>query len=1319
VVPASAKAQEGPQAISAGGMPGQEDFVPPPRGSRFDLRAFGDEGSAGVRANGTNAWCFENITGFQQYFQFGCTTWLVRRATGTYTQVTFDMGMRWGAPPHDLPSTIDPVADGLKGSGWTANITSLLIQGTVRGGGDKIWASDRTSIELLAIGVQSTEDGNCTDYSKTQDGSLDAGFQLLPASDCPATHPPSGWQGAHPIEAEAYLAMQESDPTFGPVAPEGSGINYRPATHDPFAFWRVPEELQRTDKFFGDYQTYGELSDFYLEALASYGTVVPGGSVPPIYDGWPLGLTQKFDAFYFGLPTVGNALFFQSTIVNESEKVYGVGMTYDSVYIGINIDLLLQAQAAAVYFDPDRSAYLVKETGDRCAGQPVPPGSSCGTGSFNWANGAPGVGVVVLKSPIGDMRYELFSDPNSDFFSPGHPRAGDTITFQHQRTCGFGGCIPRTWSRSQRAHFGLFTSTGENVLDGEQPGDLADRTYHRIFRPELWPERTGQFNKYVPGVDDGSPVWDWNHDGAPDTVYADSCGSRGCVTLWADTLPSGYVNNYANISEFAMGPVHMEPYDTVAWVVALVGAADSASFEASVDNTIDFYKNFYLGPEAAPAPTISAVDVVGGQAPAGENEPGAEVTLFWDDSTEQWNDPFLLTVDVSADIELNPWLEDSIDARIPNNVAALHLFKSCDGGTSYTSDGDCDGDPVNDPTSQWSGFGWQPYASFDAEDDGSLPNTFTDGNIVSGISYTFSIVTETRGAEYNVVRSTPGGFQAETVTFAPTLLSGLSASRTNPYVAVAYVPVNLASGASGATLDETSRTGRGTVPVDYLIIGTSPVSGDYQTVFVDSIHVEQVDTKDEAGKVLSTQSKVTGLTLRSVTDEAGETARVGIKTFEFQRTGTVTLSGLEQTGLDDQPGQTVTTWDGAFGFVLASGATPFLASTTLTGEAATPGAFFGREDFPFFTVSVNADDGGTFGSETFVGAAGDTIAARVAPSVVFRRGAGLSEHVDGEDFGTFEITWSDDSFGPGSPFQIGPNLISSYETSISSRLSAGSSSTSAEALEAIKAADPDVALEPGDLVAYDLPFSVANAAYDGRNVEVVVTDHQETILLGQANDSIRVDVPAGMWVPGDETFLVETLTVEQTDENGNTILGSDGQPLTESKVVATFRMVQGCLAPRNSCDPTIGGGLESGYIPTLSGVTQIVEYLVPLAGSDQVDIRVNRAITAQEGQQQGEGGVDDVHVVPNPYLFASAYERTQADRFIKFTSLPPEGRIRIFDVAGRFIQELNYTEDQLQGGDLGWNLQTRENLVLAAGLYLFVLETPSGERKSGKFVVIR
>jgi hypothetical protein len=1143
---------------------------------------------------------------------------------------------------------------------------------------------------------------------------MNAGFQLLPESDCAVTHPPFGWLGAHPIEAEAYLELQGSDPDFQPSL-DG----------DPFAFWRVPEELQRTDKFFGDYQTYGELSDFYLEALENYGTVVPGGSAPPLYEGWPLGLTQKFDVFYFSLPTVGNTMFFQSTIVNESEKVYGIGMTYDSVYIGINFDPLTgdgngNVQSDAQWFDPDRNAVLYQDpSGARgCDPAKEPPGSGCGPGDRGWVGGYTAIGAIWLKTAIGDMRYELFSDPTSDFFSPGHPRAGDTITVNHARNCGFGGCIPRTWSRSQRAHFGLVSSTGENVLDGETPGDLDDRTYHRIFRSEAWPERNGQFNKYVPGIDDSNAIWDWNHDGVPDTIYADACGSRGCVALWGDTLPSGFAMSYSNISFQSVGPVHMEPGDTVPFVVALVGAADSATMESAIDNTIDFYKAFYLGPEAAPAPNISAVDVIGGQNVAGENEDGAQVTLFWDDSTERWRDPFLENVDVSADLELNPWLDDSIAARIDNNIEAIHIFRSCDGGNSYSRDADCDGDPVTDATSLWSGFGWSPYISFDAADDGSLPNTFSDDAVTSGITYTYSIVAETRGAEYNVVRGTPGNYQAETVQYAPSILSGLSASGTNPFVRVVYVPVNLASGAAPATLDETARIGNSTVPVEYLVIGTSPTSGDYQSVFADSMEVETVETLDEAGKVVATNSTVTGWVLRTVTNDLGEDESVPIKTYNWQRSGGVTVSGLTSTR-SEEPGARTTTWTGNFGMVVASGATPFLATVTLTGEAATPGSFFGRPDFPFFTVSVNAADGGSFDAEEFVGPAGDTIAQQVAPTVVWRRGGGLSEHVGGEDYGTLNLTWSDDAFGPASPFQIGPALISTYESSMAARVTASQSSTSAEALEAVKEADPNVDLEAGDLVAYDLPFTVANAAYGGRSVEVLVTSHQESILLGQSNDSIRVDVPAGMWVPGDQTFLVELATVEQIDENGNTILGPNGNPLTEQKAVATFRMVLGCQTPRNSCDPTIGGQLQSGYIPAIAGVNQFVQYFVPLEGGDQVDVRLTRAITAQEGQSQGLGGLDDVHVTPNPYLFASAYEREQASRAIKFTSLPPEGRVRIFDIAGRFIQELSWDESNLAGGDLNWDLRTRENLEVAAGLYIFVVETPDGERKSGKFVIIR
>ena len=40
------------------------------------------------------------------------------------------------------------------------------------------------------------------------------------------------------------------------------------------------------------------------------------------------------------------------------------------------------------------------------------------------------------------------------------------------------------------------------------------------------------------------------------------------------------------------------------------------------------------------------------------------------------------------------------------------------------------------------------------------------------------------------------------------------------------------------------------------------------------------------------------------------------------------------------------------------------------------------------------------------------------------------------------------------------------------------------------------------------------------------------------------------------------------------------------------------------------------------------------------------------------------------------------------------------------------------GGDLNWDMQTRERTNLGAGLYIFVLES-GGQKKMGKFVVIR
>ena len=1293
--------------ISAGGA--GEDLVVDDQRSLFDIQAFGDEGSAGVRSNGQNAWCVQNITAFASRFQFGCAQGMyTRTVTGGFGVPWFDTGMMWGAPASDFPEAANEEA--VIGGGYTFNMTTLIIGGAVSGGGDKLWASDRSASELLALGVTVTEDASCTNHTSIRDGNMDAGFQLTPTSDCPPTHPPTGWQGRHPIEADAYLELQATHPDFAPSV-----------DNDPFAFWRVPEELQRTDKFFGDWQTYGELNDFWLQALGRYASVVPGGSGDPEYGGWPLGLTMFYDDFYFGLPSVGGANFLQSTIVNNSERVYGVGVEYDSVYIGINYDPLTTGphgspQADAHYFDPDRNLVAFYDPpGTNCDPALQPPGSGCG--SWGFAAGAPPSGFVVLKSPIGDMRYELFSDPTSDFFDPGHPRAGDTITIQHNRQCGFGGCIPNTWSRSQRAAFGWMSSTGENVLDGRAIGDLEDRAYHRIFRPEDWPAKNGQFNKYVPGVDDSKPVWDWNHDGVPDTIYADACGSRGCVALWGDTLPSGWANGYGNISGLAVGPVHMAPGDTVGWVVAVVGAADSAGIEATINNAIDFYKGFYLGPEAAPAPAITAVDVV----PGGVRQ--NSITLYLDDTSEEWVDPFLQRLDVSADVGLNPFLDDSIQARITDNVAAIHIFKSCDGGNTFTTDGDCDGDPVNDATSKWAGFGWSPYQTFEASSDGTFPNVFQDFSIVPGVTYTYSIVTETRGAEFNLVRGSPGNFNAELVQFAPSLLAPLSASATNPNVAVVYAPVNLAAGATRAELTSVSQSGNFTVPVDVGVIGTAPEGGDFQTVFADSLLVTQVETL-EGGAVTGTQTSVSGFATVTVTDANGDDARAVVESFEFDRSGTVSIQGLSEVDFEETETQRTRVFAGhTFGLILIedpNGAqTPLMVSTTLDGDETTPGTFFGRADFPFFVVNVDASLGGDFQQQLVTNELGDTVAGNVIPSVRWRTGTNQSAALDASEFGTLVLSWAQDAFGPGTPFRINDraNVVSNFLESLQSRVTASTSSTDPTVIEAVNEA-AGLALDPAEVQAFDLPFSVRNRTF-GRDVEVVVTSHQDDILIGQGVDSIRVDVPEGLWVPGDVTYLVETVTRNVTDDNGNVVLGANGQPQTETVPAGTFRAVLGCIAPRNSCDPTIGGVATSGYVRFQADFEQHVEYLVPIEAGDRYSFTLQPAISAEAAAAAGDVSLDGVHVVPNPYLFANKFERATDQRVLRFTNVPPEGRIRIYDVAGRFIQEINWVPEDLNAGDLDWNLQTRENLQLAAGLYVFVLETPDGDRTMGKFVVIR
>jgi hypothetical protein len=108
--------------------------------------------------------------------------------------------------------------------------------------------------------------------------------------------------------------------------------------------------------------------------------------------------------------------------------------------------------------------------------------------------------------------------------------------------------------------------------------------------------------------------------------------------------------------------------------------------------------------------------------------------------------------------------------------------------------------------------------------------------------------------------------------------------------------------------------------------------------------------------------------------------------------------------------------------------------------------------------------------------------------------------------------------------------------------------------------------------------------------------------------------------------------------------------------------------------------------------------------------------------------LDDVYVVPNPYRADAAWDLEESDveptgRRIRFFNLPRRATIRIFTLAGDHVITLEHDADLiLDDRELGctsWNLISKNNQDTVSGIYLYHVETPDGQQKIGKFVIIR
>ncbi|MBN1542113.1 hypothetical protein JW992_08180 [candidate division KSB1 bacterium] len=116
---------------------------------------------------------------------------------------------------------------------------------------------------------------------------------------------------------------------------------------------------------------------------------------------------------------------------------------------------------------------------------------------------------------------------------------------------------------------------------------------------------------------------------------------------------------------------------------------------------------------------------------------------------------------------------------------------------------------------------------------------------------------------------------------------------------------------------------------------------------------------------------------------------------------------------------------------------------------------------------------------------------------------------------------------------------------------------------------------------------------------------------------------------------------------------------------------------------------------------------------------------AEVDRQLAVEELENIRVVPNPYISATAHETPlppainvgRGERKIDFIHLPAGAQIYIFTARGEHVITLDHGIDMFDG-TVSWNLKSKENLDVAAGVYLYVVKSSVGE-KTGKIAIIK
>jgi hypothetical protein len=848
-----------------------------PSGSGFNLFAAEDIAVGTFRSTGGLRGGFANQGGPVPFNQSGGAIdahWM----GGNGGFVFFEQGfvMAAGRSAYNKILAANPAIRFMRGSqGYTFHFWNTATPPDTR----RIGAADGQFGQIFA-GITGAADGSCRDDVQSANATWTS-QTLLAMKDCPETWPSSGFGGKRIIPDSVWRNTFAANPTA-----------FR------WDDWKIPASRQSSD-FLGTQSLFGYMSDYYREQRLRYGNVVPGQSGAPQVDGYPLGIWMRVDGWQFGAPATRNAQFYQVTMVNKSAEVYGVPIDYDSLYFGLGPGFLMggAGQHAYAYVDfPRATVYYTKAntSGNCSATYPRRYENTtqlgCRSTTDRFSRGV--YAATWLKSPLGDYRNKLFTNPESPYYAPNHPNRGDTIMVNHMHANQFG-FLSQNWTRSSRAGFGMLSSKEEDFLDGRLATDFSVNDFLYMFRPEDWsgslPTTLAEtkYPKFAPSgtinPKTGQPFgdWDYNKDGVPDTISMIGCGRQGCADIYSDTVAGGYYPELGNIGNtVSAGPFALRANDTTQFLWAFSWTADSLSMRQNIEGILASYLGNYDGPEpysvasgriagtagSAINYTVSSAalidSTIGSDAVA---TTGAQITLRFPQINPV--DPYFLRLlnrirqDSAAGepntlriLRYNPGLLQRLFDRANDNLASVYVFKSCDNGQSFTTtsgnSATCTAAPTRSVDNGVNPFPWRPWFTTNYTNGIPASATVTE-TVQAGRNYIYSFVTRSRGfADFRIVdTSATGGFTITDLTTAlriPTDTINSALSISGPSVVNVYMPISDVAGKSYAQIDTVSLSGTATQQVAFSAVNNN-ITGTTKMFFANRFIVRKtIDTLTSA-----------------------------------------------------------------------------------------------------------------------------------------------------------------------------------------------------------------------------------------------------------------------------------------------------------------------------------------------------------------------------------------------------------------------------------------------------------------------------------------